>query len=261
MKGRLVVGLAASVFSLYGAYTYDYSENPVITDSTRWSSNGSPSFSSLGVTFSGSGGSLISSIPISVESGGSQNDYEVNTTLALNSGGGTYIHFFRTNSGAVQSGSGTYLSAELVVPSGFSSPGAATLNIKGKQSVNGSVIQFGSTSVTASNGMTMRTVIWGQKLWIFINNVQVWTGSNFPTLTGNPGIGGYNMPSGSGFSSVNLGHHDTVAPSQIAATTVASSVFPTSASLQWQGVLDDSNGVGLYQYYIARNGTAIGTSP
>ena len=185
----------------------------------------------------------------------------MNTTLALNSGGGTYIHFFRTNSGAVQSGSGTYISAELVIPSGFSSPGAATLNIKGKQSVNGSVFQFGSTSVTASNGMTMRTVIWGQKLWIFINNVQVWTGSNFPTLTGNPGIGGYNMPSGSGFSSVNLGHHDTVAPSQIAATTVASSVFPTSASLQWQGVLDDSNGVGLYQYYIARNGTAIGTSP
>ena len=75
--------------------------------------------------------------PISVESGGSANDYEVTSTLALNSGGGTYIHFFRMSSGTVESGSGSYISVELVIPSGFTSPGSATLNIN--QCVSGTV--------------------------------------------------------------------------------------------------------------------------
>ena len=48
---------------------------------------------------------------------------------ARNGGGGTYIHFFRTSGGTVQAGSGSYVSAEIVVPGGFTSPGAATLNI------------------------------------------------------------------------------------------------------------------------------------
>jgi hypothetical protein len=75
---------------------------------------------------------------------------------------------------------------------------------------------------------------------------------------GNPEIGGYNMPSGSGFSSVKLGHHDTVAPYQVKANPIPSSVFPNSVSLQWQGVLDDPNGVGLFLYSITRNGVLFG---
>jgi hypothetical protein len=220
---RWIVAVVAGVTSLFGAYTYDYSESPVIADSTRWSSNGSPSFSSTGVTFSGSGGSLISQVPISVESGGSQNDYEVNTTLALNSGGGTYIHFLRASSNTVEAGSGSYVSVELVIPSGFSGSGAATLNVN--QCTNGTVTQLGSGIVTASNGMTLRTVIWAGNLWIFVNNEFIL--GEYPTATaGSPGIGGYSMPSGSGFASVKLGHHDTVAPFQINANPIPSSVFP-----------------------------------
>ena len=166
---------------------------------------------SLGVTFSGSGGSLISQVPISVETGGSQNYYEVNTTLALNSGGGTYIHFLHANSTAVV-GSGSYISVELTVPSGFSGSAAAVLVIN--QCINGTITQLSVTTVTASNGMILRSVILPGGVWVFVNSQWVWSGP-VPTTTGSPGIGGYNMPAGSGFSGVKLGHRDTVAPKLI----------------------------------------------
>ena len=202
-------------------YAYDYVKNPVVSDGTRWSSNGSVSFSSIGATFSGSsGGSLISAVPITVEAGGSANDYEVTSTLALNSGGGTYMHFFRTSSGTVMPGSKCYISRP---GAGYSehAVGAATLNVN--QRVSGTVTTLGSTMVWATNGMTFRTVIFGGALWIYVNNAiafQVAVGT-----TGNPASVGYNMPSGSGFAGIELGHHDTVAPFPVSGTSVASSVF------------------------------------
>ena len=255
MKTRVVlVGLFAAA-AAFGQYTYDYSESPVISDSTRWSTNGSPSFTSLGVTFSSAGGSLIS---IPAISGASSSDYEVNSTLALKSGGGTYIHFFRTSSGTVPAGWGRYRSAEIDFPGGFTSPGTATLNIN--QCTSGTVTLLASASVTATDGMTFRTVIFGGSLWVFFNNVLV-ANQTLSATTGNPGIGGYSIPSGSGFSSIKLGHHDTVAPAQIPAHPVSSSVFPTSASLKWEGVLDDSNGAGLFRYAITQTGGATRYSP
>jgi hypothetical protein len=238
----------------FGQYVYDYVKSPVVSDTSRWSSNGSPAFTSSGVTFAGAGGSLIS---IPAISGSNSNDYEVTSTVALKAGGGTYIHFFRTSSGTVQSGSGSYLSAELVIPTGFTSPGFATLNIN--QSVSGQITQVGSTTVTATDGMTLRTVIWAGNLWIYVNTVPVWFGT-VPATTGNPGIGGHGIPSGSGFTSIELGHHDTVAPGTVDATRISSSVFPTSASLSWPGVLDDPNGVGLFVYNLLRNGSIVANS-
>src|SRR5580658_8665432 len=136
------------LLALWGAalcsaqYSYDYWKSPVISDSTRWNTNGSPSFTSLGVTFSGAspGGSLISIPAISVESGGSQNDYEVSTTLALNSGGGTYIHFLRASAGTVEAGSGSYVDVEVNIPSSFSGSASATMNIH--QCASGTVTQL-----------------------------------------------------------------------------------------------------------------------
>ena len=107
--------------------------------------------------------------------------------------------------------------------------------------------------------MTFRTVIFGSNLWIFVNNVRVVT-QTVSASSGNPGIGGYGQPSGSGFLTTSLGHHDTAAPGQVVARTFASSLFPTSASLRWQGVVDDAAGVGVFEYLIARNGTPMGSS-
>jgi YD repeat-containing protein len=265
VKYRLIVlfDVVAAVGLAQSQFTWDYSKTPVVSDSTGWNTNGSATFSSGGVTFSGAGGSLISTpgIPITnpttnlSEPGTTSPDYDVVSTLTFGSGGGTWIQFLRANSNTVKSGSGTYVSVELVVPSGFTSPGAATLNIK--QCVNGTLSSLGSVVLTAGDGMTLRTAIFGSSIFIFENKWLVWESGNVTVTSGNPGIGGYNMPSGTGFTSISLGHHDVLPPAQISATSFESSVFPNSVSLRWQGVLDDPNGVGVFQYWFARNGVGL----
>ena len=74
--------------------------------------------------------------------------------------------------------------------------------------------------------MTLRSVIYGSNLLVFgVNNQLLWQRS-VELATGNPGIGGLNIPSGAGFTGVSLGHHDVVGPGQVPATSVVSSVFP-----------------------------------
>ena len=256
MKFRLLVLLHFCVAAGFGQYVWDYSKNPVVSDGTRWSTNGSPAYGSYGVNFSGSGGSLIS---IPAISGVNPSNYEIRSTLAINGGGGTYIHFFRTSGGTVQAGSGSYLSAEVVIPSGFTSPGAATLNFN--QCVSGTVTTLGSTSITATNGMEFRTILIDGVVQVYINNLVV-GGANEPSTTGSPGIGGYGIPAGSGFQSINLGHQDLIAPpSSVIPTSISTSVFPNSVSLKWQGVVDDPAGSGLYAYNVRRNGVVIAQSP
>jgi hypothetical protein len=79
MNSRLILAAALTVSSAFAAYTYDYSQSPVIADTTRWQTNGTAAFNSAGVTFPGAGGSLVSKLAIS---GASSADYEINTTLA-----------------------------------------------------------------------------------------------------------------------------------------------------------------------------------
>ncbi len=258
MSGRFLLLALASVATGFGQYVYDSTDGwsgyaPI---GSRWAQNGSPTLTYNGppsyspyvnLAFPGTGGSLIDVVPLS---GSNPNDYEVQSTLGLKAGGGTYIQFLRAGSNAVQAGTGSYVSAEIVMPPAFTGTGTATLNVN--QSVNGVLTQLASTSITATDGMTFRTVIFGSNLWIFVNNVRVVT-QTVSASSGNPGIGGYGQPSGSGFLTTSLGHHDTAAPGQVVARTFASSLFPTSASLRWQGVLDDGAGIGVFEYLIARN--------
>ena len=231
-------------------YTYDYTSSPVSSDASRWQNNGG-TFSGTLVNFSGSGGSLIS---LEAISGTNSNDSETDTTLALKGGGGTYIQFFRANSTSVQAGSGSYVSVEIATPSGFTSPGAATLKVN--QCASGTVTQIGSASITATDGMTVKSVIWGTNLYVFLNNVLqgMYT---VPTMSGVPGIGGYGMPSGSGITSVMLGAHYVGTPPSITQNTVGTSEFPNTISLKWEGVGEPA-GVGVFQYTVYRNGTLMG---
>ena len=232
-----------------GGYVYDYSQTPVISDATRWQTNGTAAFNSSGVTFPGAGGSLISKIAVS---GASSADYEINTTLAITPNSGTYILFFRTDSSSVQPASGSYLSVELT----SLSDGSGSLVVQ--QSVSGTTTMISSTSIHISNGMIFRATIQGSVLWVYTSSTVIQT-DIVPLTSGNPGIGGYGISSGDGFTSVKLGPHDAIAPTAVVATSVASSIFPTQVSLKWQGTLDDVNGIGLYDYQVSRNGSLIGT--
>jgi hypothetical protein len=198
-----------------------------------------------------SGGSFIFNPPVS---GTNPNDYEVRSTLYLNGGGGTYIHFLRANSSSVQPGTGSYISAEVVVPNTLTSYTMGTLNVN--QCINGTVTQLAGTGISITNGMTLRTVIFGGNLWIYdsTNTLILALNLPMPLTTGSPGIGGYGQPTGSGFETYFVGHHDTVAPSAIAQNSVATSLTSTSASLRWSGATDDVNGVGVFASQVTRAG-------
>jgi hypothetical protein len=252
MKRQFVFALLpAFTASLWASYSYDYSQNPVIADSSRWRTNGSVSFASYGATFPGGGGSLISVPAIS----GTPGDYEVNSTLALKSAGGTYIEFLRADSTSVTAGSGSYTSVELVIPTGFVSPGAATLNIN--QCVSGTVTQIASQSTVATDGMAVRSIIFGTTLFVLFDNQLALEGQVSAGGTGNPGIGGSGIPAESGFSGIRLGHHDEVAPGVVDSRSVFSSVLPNSVLLRWPGVVDDPNGAGLFYYWLQRDGAGL----
>lgn len=265
MKPRLALFALLSAACAYGAYTYEF---PMPTaqyisswyaNSTYWSANTS--------------GSAFSEIWVpTVSSGANSNDYEVNATLALVPGGGTYIAYLRATSNGLSSPggcAGSYVSVEIAVPSSYQSgPAAGQLTVN--QCVSGTVTQLGSASIAVLNGTTFRTVIWttgaNSTIWVYLNNQRVWAlALNEPLTTGQPGFGGYGTASATyavggfgGFASLLIGHRDTVAPSAPSATGLRSSILPYQVSLAWQGAADDTNGIGVEGYRVSRNGTPMG---
>jgi hypothetical protein len=131
----LVLALCSGT-AAYGQYVYD---SVAAAGSWSWATNGTVT-AGPPANFSGTGGSIISNTAVS----GSATDYEAASTLAVTAGGGTYIHFLRTSANTLVAGSGSYLSAEIVVPAGFTSPGTATLNIN--QCTSGSITLLAARS-------------------------------------------------------------------------------------------------------------------
>ena len=52
---------------------------------------------------------------------------------------------------------------------------------------------------------------------------------------------------------------DRGAPSSVDPQSIGSSVFPNRVDLQWQGAADDLNGVGVWFYWVYRDGAYIGS--
>ena len=197
---------------------------------------------------SSSGGSLISKLAVQ---GPSTTNYEVNATLALNASGGVYVEYVRATSNAL-TGTGSYFSTELQSPTFNSSTGACTATLAAYQSVNGTVTQLYSAPVVCRNGMTMRTVIVGNLAYVILDGNTVWV-TGVTVASGVPGIGGRSMPSTNAISMVMLGPWDNVAPSPVNPDTFSATVNATSVFAQWQGAVDNPDGVGIALYGIYRN--------
>jgi hypothetical protein len=206
-------------------YVYDGAAWAPGGSTTNWQANGGASFGSSAITF-GSGGSVMSTKAVS----GVTTDYEVKSQMTAASGA-NYVQFVRASSTSVVAGSGSYISVELNVLTYTGSPAsvAATLNVN--QCVSGTVTTISSTSATVLTGSTntLRTVVYGQMLWVIFNGQWVWS-ATIPTITaGQPGVGAYGAHPGS-FTQVSIGHRDSIAPLAIDAEPVASSVLPTSTA-------------------------------
>ncbi len=144
------------------------------------------------------------------------------------------------------------------MPAGFPNGGQGTLCVY--QYVNGSATGLAGLYVTVADGANLRSVVFGNTLWVFLNNI-LEISINVNVTTGSPGIGGYGMTGGSGFTSVKLGHHDVVAPTTVAKSTIASSVTGSQVLMRWAGALDDPNGIGTWAYFVFRSGAGNGWQP
>ena len=258
MSARLLVprllflGLASAA-AAFGQYAYDYT-GPVTSSSVT--QNGAVDSWSPVAQFN-TGGSLIWTPTVT---GVNPDNYEVNTTVALAPGGGTYVHYLRATSNALLypgGCTGSFYAVALTVPGTYTYGGAAgAMNFYGCTA--GSLWWFGSASPAVLNGSTLRTVVFGTWLWVFIDD-QFAAGEVLPgAFTGQPGIGGYGMTSSSsGFSRLSIGHHDVVAPFPVSATGIRSSVLPNQVSLSWQAPQDDAIGIGVFGYNIFRNGVYL----
>ncbi len=211
-----------------------------------WANNGSATFS--GAT----GGAAIWTPAVS---GASPKAYEVQSVLNVKSAGGTYIHFIHADVGA-RPGQGNYLSVEYTLPTYWQPESAVALSVN--QCINGTVTQLYSTWVRLRDGITIRSIASSSTLWVYAGGVPV-VQIFIPYMTGQPGYGGYNVPSGSGFAGTKVGHFDVVQPDSV--TRVATTLLPNSVSLKWPGVNDDPVGTGLYEYLVFRNGTYLGAIP
>jgi len=100
-------------------------------------------------------------------------------------------------------------------------------------------------------GNTLRTVVWPvnglYSIAVFLNDVLV-------LQTTAPGSTGPGKPGEAGLNPIYIGLKDKIAPNPVNGATITTSVFPTEIDAQWQAASDDTNGVGIWQYQIYRNG-------
>ncbi|HVN78122.1 MAG TPA: hypothetical protein VMW38_03935, partial [Terriglobia bacterium] len=223
---------------------------------TNWWINGSVSTGPTGFSAaSANGGSLISKL-----ANGGTTQYEVKTILTLTVSGGTYIHYLRASQDAMSgpAATGTFYSIELKNVTINGSSGSGTLEMRKRE--NGVFTVLTSTTVPCHNNMTMRSVIRPGQIGVYVDDLFYLWSAITDSFLGQPGVGALATPTGNLVAAVGLGPADTTCPPiGVDPSSVATSVFPTSANFQWQPVMDGNNswdtGVAFYQVY--RNGVWI----
>lgn len=215
-------GLAA------GAYTYDSD-----TGAGSWQ-------------FNGQYGYAWSNIYTPAASFATPNDYEVSTLVSVDGETtlhGTVAQYLRASSTAAPL-TGSYVSVQIDV-------GTSVLGVY--ELINGTYSQLGSVGLIGSNGI-LRSVIWGNTLWVFWNNGLVggWTIS---LTTGYPGYGA--SYANASMSYAKVGHHDTAPPNQIA-PNIATSVYASEVGISWLAPSDDASGVGVVYTSMNRDGVWLG---
>jgi hypothetical protein len=125
---------------------------------------------------------------------------------------------------------------------------------------NGSVQRTDGRSISLLTGSPniVRAFTWGGGVFVYVNG-QAILGQSTNLSTGNPGVATYGSGGGS-FTSIAIGHRDTVSPLAIPTEPLASSVLPYSASLAWPATVDDPNGIGLLDYGLLGPNAATTTT-
>jgi RHS repeat-associated protein len=254
---RWLLLACASAATCLAGYLYDAPNLLSPYSSSSWHLNGVNSASTGMYTSSDpSGGSLIwgSTVP------GISNSYEVKTTLTLGSSGGNYFIYLRGASNSMYGLSGTNYYAVAFANPTFSG-GACSAGLyflKNTISSGMSLLQYSTTS--CHSGMVIRLVMnTSNAIALFVDNRFVTSYyDSSPITSGQPGVGVMAAPPGNGFTTIDIGHIDTIAPNPIDPHTVGTSSFPNHVEFQFPGATDDTNGIGVAYYQYTRNGSWLG---
>ncbi len=239
--------------SVYQFYSADALTS---VDGSKWTQNGVVSPGGGGLTgASSSGGSLISKVAIPANG-----YYIVDTTLHLPQSGGTYITYMRASADALSgpSLSGSFYAFEIQNPT-FANGGCSAILAIYKRNA-GVLTQVQTSTVACRDGMVLRVV------HTFNNQMAVFIDRHFAAyardaaLVGQPGVGVRGAPTANSISLVQLGPTDTVAPSGVASSSVATTSLSSRVDFQWANPPADSAATGVAFYTIWRDAVQIGIS-
>lgn len=240
---------------LLAQYVYYSSDTFSSINTTKWYQNGTLTPSGVGLmSSSSSGGSLISKETVP----GDPNQYEVRTVVsyALCYSCGIFVQYLSASPDALTgpSATGSFYSVELQNPGLY---GTATLSLYKCES--GVITLLTSTQVPARSGMVIRSVLRTDQIAVYVDDFfYLWTSrAGHQVPAGKPGVGVHSTVAGgpmySSISSADLGACDTIGPNQVELASIGTSLFANRADFQWQGVMDNVNGIGLAYYQILRS--------
>lgn len=252
MKPR-VTAVAAALFLPALLLAWSSYRVDGLNSTAGWIVNGSGSVNNPGYrnTSNSASGSLISSVAIPVNSP----DVDVTASIQLTSTGdsGRYVIYARASNDALYgptlAGSYYALVAEANMTGSNGCNGALRLVKR-----SGGVLQdlWTGSAVCFNNTFQIELVARGSQLSVFNYGRHQVVINDSSVTTGQPGVGGWNMPSTSAVTYLTLDHVETVAPNTPPASSVSVSSTATRVDFQFAGATDDVNGKGIAYYSLRR---------
>ncbi|MFN7919438.1 MAG: RHS repeat-associated core domain-containing protein [Bryobacteraceae bacterium] len=187
--------------------------------------------------------------------------YEISSTLKLANSGGWYVQYLRASNDTIGGIQGSHYHVEIANPTftGSGNTGTCSSSLNVYKRVNGVVTLLRSGAAPCRDGMVVRTMIvplnGSPFLQTYIDNQLQYqlTLSSAELTTGQPGVGTWSTPAGSGISQVQLGPLDALPPPVFDPAQMSTMPLPTEIWFDWPGVLDDSpNGTGVVKYDFFR---------
>ncbi len=237
-----------ATFAPAGSYAYSYIDRLSDPAHPNWGAKGSYTMGGSGFTSTdaSNGGTLLASSP-----GGRG---EVQNWLTLAASGGTYTSYLLASSDA-QLGSvttGTFYAAEVQNPT-FTG-GVCTATLAAYKVVNGSVTALGSTSIPCRSGMVVRLVATSNGIAVYADGLLYLQSSDTGIGSGAAGLGVRGAPAGNSIAQSQIGPLDTLAPTAVPKTAVATAVLPNRIDFHLAGTSDNAGGTGVAFYCLSRPG-------
>jgi hypothetical protein len=223
---------------------------------TNWQLNGSHPSGHFGFNPNTTPGtSLILNTPTPDNS----SSYEIRSHLRLPASGGSYVLYLRATPNARLNPNGAptgqFFAFEIKDPTYANGACQATLNTW--RALNNTLTQVATTTIPCYDGMQVRAVSAPQGIRFYLDDVFYVSHPETILTTGQPGLGGFNMPFGNSFRRVDLGVLDRAAPT-LAPASIATAVFDTRVALRWSPADDGPHGIGAAGYHLFRNHVYLG---